>query len=425
MPADCCLARQTDRPLEEAVPDDHPERPVIDDKALFDMIQDLLRETLGLQACRDVLHHGDEEVHAAVLMTNGLHVRRHIDHPAILANESLVGLEAVARATAQTFEVHAVGSEIVGVGEPRPAQLEHLVARMTENFAQAVVEMQPAHAVGRKDRHADEWKIKEEAEQAVLLDALRSQFELVRSPLLAQQQQDQDRDGENGQACHEADPENQSAQRRQDLIAIDLRHQMPRRTADRSRRCENSDPAVIGPLHDLCAAHQDGAGCRQLRIVEGLTEDQCGVRAMAQLVQIEDPVCVSAHQQGLGGRTRRRPALDQRKDDPFDRSVEDDGADHAPPAIHFFHQRRDPVQVDTSRSAPIEIRCRHLASLERGLQRLAYGHFGAAFVRAGDQDRSSLVVHQHETVVGVRPSQRSQTFVDALSCAGIGIPCQP
>jgi hypothetical protein len=67
------------------------------------------------------------------------------------------------------------------VGELRPGQVDQFLARVTQDFAQTVVETQPAQVVRREDGHANEGEIEEEPEQAILLHALGGQLELVRS----------------------------------------------------------------------------------------------------------------------------------------------------------------------------------------------------------------------------------------------------
>ena len=88
------LAWQPNGMLQESVPDDHPECPIIDHESLIDIIQDLLGETFGLQAGCDILDRRDEEVHVAVVMPNHFHVGRDIDDPAILPHEALTRLKA-------------------------------------------------------------------------------------------------------------------------------------------------------------------------------------------------------------------------------------------------------------------------------------------------------------------------------------------
>ena len=296
----------------------------------------------GLLALGDVLHRGDEVLRRAIGPAYALDIKGCKYRRSVLADESLVQRVALRFAAHDPLELGDIGVEVIRMRHFRPGDAGHVLARITENLAQAVIELQPVLGGRRTDGDAHKGQVEKLPQQPV---RVRLHLQLQGAAALAPQQQHHCAKNDEGKQGDQTDPEHQNMQRLENLIAVELGNKNPVGTHHWTERAQNLNAAIVDALNRTrvrCVDRHDG---RQLRSAHGHAFGSVIVLFMAKVREADRRIAIAADEQGFSARAGGRPALDIGKQEAFGRLLHDHRAHWLQHASIRLEQRYDQVEI--------------------------------------------------------------------------------
>ena len=146
-----------------------PASHVADALRLEHLVLHLLQRLFVPMAFGHVLDGGEQLPDLSALVTDRAHVNFGVHHAPVLAHEALGHAVAAALPGDQLVEQRHVALQVARRRHLGPVLAQELLARVTEDLAQLVVDLHPALVGRRRDRHAQEGQFVEHAQQLGLL----------------------------------------------------------------------------------------------------------------------------------------------------------------------------------------------------------------------------------------------------------------